>query len=95
MTLVLLGLREWAALALRAEYYDDRDGFFSGASQLLRDEQFTPVGSDAALFIPPATSRVMLRSAAAWERIGKRWFPTCASNSFAAHSGLCCRRATA
>jgi len=44
--------------------------------QLLRDEQFTPVGSDAALFIPPATSRVMLRSAAAWERIGKRWFPT-------------------
>jgi len=48
----------------------------SQLSQLLRDEQFTPVGSDAALFIPPATSRVMLRSAPAWERIGKRWFPT-------------------
>src|SRR4029077_804441 len=45
-------------------------------SQLLRDEQFTPVGSDAALFIPPASSRVMLRSALAWERIGRRWFPT-------------------
>src|SRR5215204_4985799 len=48
----------------------------SQLSQLLRDEQFTPVGSDTALFIPPATSRVMLRSAAAWERIGRRWFPT-------------------
>ena len=35
-----------------------------------------PRDSDTALFIPPATSRVMLRSAAAWERIGKRWFPT-------------------
>jgi len=48
----------------------------SQLSQLLRDEQFTPGATDAALFIPPATSRVMLRSAAAWERIGRRWFPT-------------------
>jgi SAM-dependent methyltransferase len=61
----------------------DRTPFGSGhpytlsqLSRLLRDEQFTPVGSDAALFIPPARSRVMLRSAAAWERIGLRWFPT-------------------
>jgi len=45
-------------------------------SQLLRDEMFTPVGADAALFIPPAKRRVILRSAAAWERIGRRWFPT-------------------
>ena len=45
-------------------------------SQLLRDEQFTPLGSDTALFIPPARKRMILRSAAAWERIGKRWFPT-------------------
>lgn len=48
----------------------------SQLSQLLRDEQFTPVVTDAALFIPPARSRVILRSAAAWERIGRRWFPT-------------------
>ncbi|HEX3882309.1 MAG TPA: methyltransferase domain-containing protein [Stellaceae bacterium] len=47
----------------------------SQLSQLLRDEQFTPVGTEAALFIPPAKSRMMLRSAAAWERIGHRWFP--------------------
>ena len=26
-----------AALALRAEYYDDRDGFFSGTAQVLRE----------------------------------------------------------
>jgi SAM-dependent methyltransferase len=47
----------------------------SQLSQLLRDEQFTPVATDAALFIPPARSRMMLRSAAAWERVGHRWFP--------------------
>jgi SAM-dependent methyltransferase len=47
----------------------------SQLSQLLRDELFTPVGADSALFIPPAKSRMMLRSAAAWERIGHRWFP--------------------
>jgi SAM-dependent methyltransferase len=48
----------------------------SQLSQLLRDEQFTPLGSDTALFIPPARRRMILRSAAAWERIGRRWFPT-------------------
>jgi hypothetical protein len=48
----------------------------SQLSRLLRDEQFTPVGTDTALFIPPARKRMILRSAAAWERMGKRWFPT-------------------
>jgi hypothetical protein len=48
----------------------------SQLSRLLRDEQFTPVGTGTALFIPPARKRMILRSAAAWERIGKRWFPT-------------------
>jgi len=48
----------------------------SQLSQLLRDELFTPVGTDTALFIPPVRSRMMLRSAPAWERIGARWFPT-------------------
>ena len=48
----------------------------SQLSRLLREEQFTPTGSDTALFVPPFARRVMLRSAAAWERIGKRWFPT-------------------
>lgn len=45
-------------------------------SRLLREEQFTPTDSDMALFVPPFTRRVMLRSAAAWERVGNRFFPT-------------------
>jgi SAM-dependent methyltransferase len=65
----------WARLD-RTPFGSGRPYTMSQLSQLLRDEQFTPIGSDTALFIPPATSRVMLRSAAAWERIGKRWFPT-------------------
>ncbi len=65
----------WARLD-RTPFGSGRPYTMSQLSQLLRDEQFTPVGSDSALFIPPATSRVMLRSALAWERIGKRWFPT-------------------
>jgi SAM-dependent methyltransferase len=65
----------WARLD-RTPFGSGRPYTMSQLSQLLRDEQFTPVGSDAALFIPPAKSRMMLRSAAAWERIGKRWFPT-------------------
>ena len=65
----------WARLD-RTPFGSGRPYTMSQLSQLLRDEQFTPVGSDVALFIPPATSRMMLRSAAAWERIGKRWFPT-------------------
>ena len=65
----------WARLD-RTPFGSGRPYTLSQLSQLLRDEQFTPVGSDTALFIPPASSRVMLRSAAAWERIGRRWFPT-------------------
>jgi SAM-dependent methyltransferase len=48
----------------------------SQLSQLLRDELFTPVATTAALFVPPSRSRMVLRSARAWERIGVRWFPT-------------------
>ena len=65
----------WARLD-RTPFGSGRPYTMSQLSQLLRDEQFTPVGLDTALFIPPASSRVMLRSAAAWERIGRRWFPT-------------------
>jgi hypothetical protein len=65
----------WARLD-RTPFGSGRPYTMSQLSQLLRDEQFTPVRSDAALFIPPAKSRVMLRSAPAWERIGRRWFPT-------------------
>jgi SAM-dependent methyltransferase len=65
----------WARLD-RTPFGSGRPYTMSQLSQLLRDEQFTPVGSDAALFIPPLRSRTILRAAPAWERIGRRWFPT-------------------
>lgn len=65
----------WARLD-RTPFGSGRPYTMSQLSQLLRDEQFTPVGSDTALFIPPAKSRMIMRSAPAWERIGRSWFPT-------------------
>ncbi len=44
-------------------------------SKLLRANMFTPTRSAGALFVPPTRSRALLRSAAAWERMGTRWFP--------------------
>src|SRR6266566_1795108 len=65
----------WARLD-RTPFGSGRPYTMSQLSRLLRDEQFTPVGTDTALFIPPARKRMILRSAAAWERLGKRRFPT-------------------
>ena len=65
----------WARLD-RTPFGSGRPYTMSQLSQLLRDEEFTPVGADTALFIPPVRSRMMLRSAPAWERVGKRWFQT-------------------
>jgi SAM-dependent methyltransferase len=48
----------------------------SQLTRLLRDEHFTPERTSPALFIPPTASRMMLRSAAAWEQVGERWFTT-------------------
>ncbi len=45
-------------------------------SRLLRDNMFTPTRSERALYLPPLRSRALIRSAPAWERIGRRWFPT-------------------
>ena len=45
-------------------------------SRLLRESMFSPLRSAAALFVPPHGSRVFLRSAGAWERVGARcWAP--------------------
>ena len=41
--------------------------------RLLRETQFTPVRSEAALFAPPVRRRMILSTANAWERIGERW----------------------
>ena len=65
----------WARLD-RTPFGSGRPYTMSQLSQLLRDELFTPVATGAALFVPPSKSRMVLRSARAWERIGVRWFPT-------------------
>jgi SAM-dependent methyltransferase len=65
----------WARLD-RTPFGSGRPYTTSQLSQLLRDELFTPVATGAALFVPPTRSRMVLRSARAWERIGMRWFPT-------------------
>jgi SAM-dependent methyltransferase len=67
----------WARLE-RTPFGSGRPYTMSQLSQLLRDELFTPVGSDTALFLPPVREGMILRSAPAWERIGARWFPTVA-----------------
>lgn len=53
----------------------------SQLSRLLREADFTPERTAAALFVPPNGSRMALRSANAIERIGERWFTTFAGVS--------------
>jgi SAM-dependent methyltransferase len=47
----------------------------SQMNRLLRDTLFTPIRSEAALFVPPTHSRMVMASAPAWEGVGARWFP--------------------
>jgi len=42
-------------------------------SRLLRESLFSPLQTTSALYMPPGTSRMLLRLAMAWERIGERW----------------------
>jgi SAM-dependent methyltransferase len=65
----------WARLD-RTPFGSGRPYTTSQLSQLLRDELFTPVATGSALFVPPSRSRMVLRSARFWERVGTRWFPT-------------------
>ena len=65
----------WARLD-RTPFGSGRPYTMSQLSQLLRDELFTPVATATALFVPPVKSRMVLRSARFWERLGTRWFPT-------------------
>ncbi|MEB3701528.1 Class I SAM-dependent methyltransferase domain protein [Candidatus Bealeia paramacronuclearis] len=46
----------------------------SQLSRLLRDNLFTPIQSDHALYVPPLKSRFILSTSMAWESLGHRWF---------------------
>lgn len=48
----------------------------SQLSRLLRDNMFAPIGTKAALFVPPSRSRMMMASARAWEKMGARILTT-------------------
>ncbi|MDP6689153.1 MAG: methyltransferase domain-containing protein [Alphaproteobacteria bacterium] len=42
-------------------------------SRLLRDNLFQPSERASALYMPPVTSGMLLRTAGAWEKLGQRW----------------------
>ena len=65
----------WARLE-RTPFGHGRPYTTGQLSRGLRDTMFTPYQSSTALYVPPMRSRMVLSSAAAWEKIGQRWFPT-------------------
>lgn len=65
----------WARLE-RTPFGNGRPYTGGQLARLLRDNMFTPVSLEGALFLPPTTSRMLLRSAPAVEEVGRRWFQT-------------------
>ena len=65
----------WARLE-RTPFGNGRPYTGGQLARMLRDNMFTPVSLSGALFLPPTTSRVLLRSAPAIEEVGRRWFQT-------------------
>jgi hypothetical protein len=45
-------------------------------TRLMRENLFTPIQSQNALFCPPLSWRLVLKAAPAWEAVGQRWFAT-------------------
>ncbi len=43
-------------------------------TQFLKENTFTPIRAESALYIPPSQSRFFLTTASAWEKIGYTWF---------------------
>ena len=48
----------------------------SQISQLLNDTLFVPISTNRSLYVPPSQRLTILQAASAWERMGKRFFPT-------------------
>jgi len=46
----------------------------SQLNQFLKENTFTPIRAEHALYIPPSQSRFFLSMANAWEKLGHRWF---------------------
>lgn len=45
-------------------------------SRMLRDNMFAPDRAEVALFVPPSRSRMVLKSAPVWEKVGRKAFRT-------------------
>jgi SAM-dependent methyltransferase len=63
----------WARLE-RTPFGHGRPFTVTQLSRVMTETLFAPTAVDRALFMPPIRSRVLLQSAAAWEKIGHRWF---------------------
>lgn len=46
----------------------------SQVQRFLKENTFTPLGVENALYIPPFRSRFLLAAASAWEKLGHKWF---------------------
>lgn len=46
----------------------------SQLNQFLKENTFTPIRAEHALYVPPSQSRVLLSTATAWEKLGHKWF---------------------
>jgi hypothetical protein len=64
----------WAQLD-RTPFGQGRPYTPSQLNRLLRDNMFMTLQNSTALYMPPFSGRVALRSAPAWENLGSRWFP--------------------
>lgn len=65
----------WARLE-RTPFGNGRPYTTGQLARLLRDSMFTPLHTAGALFLPPTSSRMLLRFAPALEELGRRWFET-------------------
>ncbi len=64
----------WARLE-RTPFGSGRPYGPSQLSRLMRDCMFTPLQSHTGLYVPPVRSRMILKSAPVWEKVGPRLFP--------------------
>jgi len=46
----------------------------SQLNRFLKENTFSPVRAEHALYIPPSRSRIFLSTATAWEKVGYKWF---------------------
>lgn len=64
----------WARFEQRSPFGHGHPYSVSQLRRLLRDGLFTPMETEHALYLPPSRSRLVMRSAAAIEKVGHRWF---------------------